>query len=474
MTRYAMALDTHACIGCLACTLACKVENGSPKGIWLAPVIGDEIGEGAAARRAYLPVLCNHCTDAPCLAACPTGAIGRRPDGIVLIDQDRCCGSGACVIACPYGAIHYYGERQQPLTPFDDAKLVHHQVGTAEKCTFCAPRLDRGLQPACVDACPTGARIFGDRDDPQSAVSRAFAADDAVKLGAPVDTKPNTRYLATGVRRAGGTDADIALALRPQTQWGGLHAVQFWLFALAGGVAVVSRIMPVSLGRFDLGAIMAAVLIAASGAFLVSHLGKPYRFAGAFRNWERSWISRGAIADGVLFVLALVLVFAPPGPVRGFGGALAILAGSLVAIYPAITMASMRSVPAWRGAILPLEAALDALLMGGSIMVALSGAPIRAFGALATLALVRAAFELRGQRPASPTLVLCMGMAALVGLLVFTGIVAPAAALPAAAILAVFALAGGLESKRAMLAAGQSPSPFGPAGEIRGVRRAAH
>lgn len=470
--RYAMALDTHACIGCLACTVACKVENGSPEGIWFAPVISHELGEFPDVRRAYLPLLCNHCSDAPCLKACPTGAITRRRDGIVLIDQDRCCGSGACVIACPYGAIHYYGERQAAKTPFDEVKLAGHQPGTAQKCTFCAPRLDRGLRPACIDVCPTGARIFGDLDDPQSAVAKAFAEPDAVALGAPVDTKPNTRYLARGVRHAGGTDADIALAFRPQTQWGTFNALQFWLFALAGGIAAASRFVPLRATAgghsWDLGAVLAVALLAAGGLLLLAHIGKPLKFANALRNWRSSWISRGAIADFFFLALGAFLAVSGPGPLRSVAEIAILPFAAVVVAYPALAMGALHSVPAWSRANLALKSAADALMAGCALAGLIGGWSVPLLGGLAAFALLRLALWRRGESATGHALT-SVGFAMALALL---ALAVPSLANLAGGVAGVLALESGLAWRLALLRSGQSPSPFGARGELAGKRHA--
>jgi molybdopterin-containing oxidoreductase family iron-sulfur binding subunit len=448
------------------------VENGSPEGIWLAPVISEEFGKFPDVRRAYLPLLCNHCTDAPCLKACPTGAIHRRADGIVLIDPNQCCGTGACVVACPYGAIHYYKKRQLPETPFEEVKLAAHQAGTAQKCTFCAPRLDRGLKPACIDVCPTGARIFGDLDDPQSSVSRAFAAPDAIPLGSPTDTKPNTRYLSRGVHHAGGTDADLALAFRPQTQWGGFHAVQFWLFGLAAGVVAASRLRTpfFALGdrRYDLGALLAIIFLSVGGLILIAHLGKPLRFALALRNWRTSWISRGAIADFVFLLLAALLIVAEPGSVRALSGVAVVLVGAIVAIYPALAMGAMRSVPAWHRGRLAPKFFLEALLMGIGALGVLGGWSPNTLACLAAVALLRLGISRRDSESSR----LVRPAAAVVLLLALIALGAPAAAVILGGIATVIALALGLASKVATIRAGESPSPFGPRGELRWKRHA--
>jgi Fe-S-cluster-containing dehydrogenase component len=196
MTRWAMVIDTARCIGCGACTIACKTENATPGDVWYAPVIEEEVGEYPEARMEFLPVLCNHCEDAPCIKACPTAALGRREDGIVLVEEDTCIGSRACMNACPYGALHFFegnageslggGRRTEQTVPDRGAK-ERYTPGTIQKCTFCVHRVDYGLEhgltpgldplatPACVVTCPAECRIFGDVEDPNSNVSHYLA-----------------------------------------------------------------------------------------------------------------------------------------------------------------------------------------------------------------------------------------------------------------------------------------------------------
>lgn len=176
MPRMSMLIDLTRCIGCDACTLACKQENGTPMDVFFARVINVEVGKYPDVKRLYIPVLCNHCDDAPCLKSCPNKAILRRGDGIVLVDQDRCRGTGACVSSCPYGNIILHREENDWYLPESERyekDFVKKRLKTnvARKCTYCAHRVDQGLDPACVVACPTTARIFGDLDDPESPVS---------------------------------------------------------------------------------------------------------------------------------------------------------------------------------------------------------------------------------------------------------------------------------------------------------------
>lgn len=190
--RWGMVIDTARCVGCHACTIACKAENESPADAFYAPVVEYEVGTYPDAQMEYLPVLCNHCEDAPCITACPSGALKRRDDGIVLADEDVCIGSRACMNACPYGALHLFagaegemladGSRTLP-TVQDRVARERHQIGTVSKCTYCAHRIDFGLEngltpgvdplatPACVVTCPAECRIFGDLEDDTSPIS---------------------------------------------------------------------------------------------------------------------------------------------------------------------------------------------------------------------------------------------------------------------------------------------------------------
>lgn len=201
-----MLIDLNRCIGCDACTVACKQENGTPVDVFFARVFNIECGRFPDVKRVYLPVLCYHCDDAPCLKSCPNKAIIRRQDGIVLIDQDRCRGTGACVSACPYGNIVLYDADRWYLNDDEpyESKYVKPRLKpkVARKCTYCAHRVDEGLDPACVVACPTTARIFGDLDDPESPVSKYIVQECArgrepFHLLPEAGTKPAGLYVGT-------------------------------------------------------------------------------------------------------------------------------------------------------------------------------------------------------------------------------------------------------------------------------------
>lgn len=149
-SSYVMLIDINSCSGCHACSVSCKAEHRAPLGSFRHTVQTLEKGTFPSPSRAFVPTLCQHCTNAPCLTACGVQAIQRTEEGIVRIDSEACIGSGTCVEACPYGAIY-----MSPIT------------NQAEKCDFCMDRLKEGEQPACVSTCPTDAIVFGKEDGPQ-------------------------------------------------------------------------------------------------------------------------------------------------------------------------------------------------------------------------------------------------------------------------------------------------------------------
>ncbi len=160
MPNYGFAIDLRRCIGCHACTIACKAEHQIPIGVnrcWVKTV---EKGTFPNTRRFFFPVLCNQCDDAPCITICPTRALFKRRDGIVDLHSDVCIGCRACMVACPY-----------------DQLFIDPNTHTAEKCNFCANRVENELLPSCVSVCPTECRIFGDLDDPTSEVARIAKAE---------------------------------------------------------------------------------------------------------------------------------------------------------------------------------------------------------------------------------------------------------------------------------------------------------
>ncbi|MCC7072201.1 MAG: 4Fe-4S dicluster domain-containing protein [Deltaproteobacteria bacterium] len=180
MARLSMLIDLRTCIGCHACSVACKAEFDVPLGTLRNTVKYVENGQAPQALRHFIPVLCNHCEDAPCTRVCPSRAVIRLDGGQVVIDKDRCRGKQECIEACPYGAI-----------------TLHPDSHKAQKCTLCVHRTEQGQAPACVEACPTKTRIFGDLDDPGSELARRLAATPTVAWREHDGTRPKVRYVDT-------------------------------------------------------------------------------------------------------------------------------------------------------------------------------------------------------------------------------------------------------------------------------------
>lgn len=212
MTRLGFVIDLERCVGCHGCAIACKVEHGTPRGVHWMRVLELEVGTYPDARRTFTPVRCNHCANAPCIEACPTGAIWKREDGIVLVNDQVCVGTMACLTACPYYVpVRYDGDGayfDDGPTPYEETKLARFQPGTAQKCTFCDHRIDEGRPPACVEACPADALNFGDLDDPSSAVRQKLIGRRHFRPREELGTDPSTYYLVgKGSRPSVGADA---------------------------------------------------------------------------------------------------------------------------------------------------------------------------------------------------------------------------------------------------------------------------
>lgn len=198
MTRLAMSIDLDTCIGCNACTIACKAEHGTQPGVFWGYVLQKEYGRTPDVTRLFLPVLCNHCEKPSCEEVCPTGATYKGEQGVVLVDYEKCIGCKTCMAACPYG-VRYYIEREEfyfqntPI-PYGIGELSGYEH-IVQKCDFCIDRLESAGEPKCVEVCPTSCRSFGDLDDEESEVSRAIAHQESFVLRPEVGTKPMVHYL---------------------------------------------------------------------------------------------------------------------------------------------------------------------------------------------------------------------------------------------------------------------------------------
>lgn len=197
--RYGMAVDLKRCIGCTGCSVVCKAENATPPGVLWLRVVKQESGTYPQVRRFSMPIQCMHCDEPPCLEVCPTGATFKHPNGIVDINADKCVGCRYCMMACPYDQRFFNdGEScyfEEGPTPYEEVGYRRHQEGVVSKCNFCLPRLNQGLEPACVANCMTKARTFGDLDDPNSEVSKLIRDRGGYQLYPELGTSPAVHYL---------------------------------------------------------------------------------------------------------------------------------------------------------------------------------------------------------------------------------------------------------------------------------------
>ncbi len=226
--RWGTVIDLAKCMRCHACIAACRIEHFLPLHVTWSKLIAYEVDEGGQVDVTTYPVRCNQCADAPCTHVCPTEASHQREDGIVVVDSDKCIGCRYCVIACPYQNRTFLSKDKNPgyfpgyeKTRFEKKgeKLYPHQVGTTEKCNFCAERLDagmaRGLQPgkdrdatpACVNVCQARALTFGDLDDPDRDVSILIRTYKGYHLRAEYGTDPSVYYIDY---RLGGSPSNKA------------------------------------------------------------------------------------------------------------------------------------------------------------------------------------------------------------------------------------------------------------------------
>ena len=271
--RYGFVIDQRKCIGCHACTVACKEENQVPLGVNRTWVKYIEKGVFPDTRRYFSVMRCNHCDNAPCVTICPTVALYRRPDGIVDFDGERCIGCKSCMQACPY-----------------DALYIDPETKTAAKCHYCAHRVESGLEPACVVVCPVQAIVPGDLDDPHSTIARLVASQQTQVRKPEQGTRPKLYYL--------GAEA-AALTPDMQERRGG------YLFSQVGSIP-----SPGQPNRPAAGAGLPAVTAATDGMDLLALARTVYDVAHPERPWGwkvAAYLWTKSIAAGAFLVASLGL-----------------------------------------------------------------------------------------------------------------------------------------------------------------------
>ncbi len=394
--QWGKVIDQTACIGCHACSTACKSENAVPLGVNRTYVKYVDVGTFPAARRAFQVTRCNQCDHPPCVAACPTSAMYRRPDGIVDFDKNVCIGCKACIAACPYDAI-----------------FINPEDHSAEKCNFCAHRLEAGLEPACVVVCPTEAILIGNLKNPESRVAK-FVNRDVVAVRRPEkETHPKLFY-----KGAHQTTLDPLAAQRPEggifmwseqgglphqvvsghpgeannvaaamlaydvphrAPWGWPVGLYVWTKAIAAGAYLVAAAL-VLLGMVDISStlwrwttpLVSAIFLAITFTVLIADLDHPERFYMVLtRPQWRSWLVRGGvILTGFSAVLGLHLLWSflgnsPPKALAAAGALLAIGSGT----YTAFLFAQAKARDLWQSPLLAPQHLVACVMAGGAALL---------------------------------------------------------------------------------------------------------
>ena len=392
--RYGFAIDQRTCIGCHACTVACKTEHEVPVGQFRTWVKYVDSGEFPDTTRSFGVMRCNHCTDAPCVKICPTQALFKRDDGIVDFDSDRCIGCKSCMQACPY-----------------DALYIDEDTHTAAKCNLCAHRVDNDLEPACVVVCPTHSIWVGDLDDPTSGIAKLVSTNQTAVRSPEQNTGPNVFYLgadravldplaapvedtyiwatpdAQRLETAGDLPGDPTTRARTTLNtahprpWGWRVTTYLWTKAVgAGALAVVAAAW---LLGYDLGALgdyvapaIGLAMAAVTGVLLVWDLKRPERFLYIFlkSNWT-SWLVWGAYALSAFSGVAVLWLAA--SVLDGGSGAidvlawLAIAAGVLTAGYTGFLFGQAEGRDLWQSPLLFWHLLAQAAMVGtGALLVA--------------------------------------------------------------------------------------------------------
>ena len=395
--NWAKVIDHTRCIGCHACTTACKSENLVPLSVTRTYVKHVDIGTFPQTRRAHQVTRCNQCAHAPCVTACPTTAMFKRADGIVDFDKSICIGCKACMAACPYDAI-----------------FINPEDHSAEKCNFCAHRIDQGLEPACVVVCPTQAILVGDLNDPVSYVAQIVNREPVTVRRPEKETLPKLFY--KGAHQA---TLDPLAARRPEAglfMWSQqqedsthvvsgnpsynnssaaallsydvAHAIPWdwrvslytWTKGVAAGAYLVAALLVLfGFMREDsqvwlwVAPVVSGIFLGVTGALLIWDLEHPDRFYLIFsRPQWRSWLVKGAFIIAAYSLVLLVHFLASWFGSRFLHLWLTIAGvplAVLTAVYTAYLFAQAKARDLWQNPLLPPHLLVQALLLGSAVLL---------------------------------------------------------------------------------------------------------
>jgi Fe-S-cluster-containing dehydrogenase component len=385
--QYGFVIDHRRCIGCHACTVACKAENDVPVGSFRTWVKYTEIGQFPRVRRHFAVLRCNHCSSAPCVTICPVTALAKRNDGIVDLDKDVCIGCKACMEACPY-----------------DALYLNEDTGSAEKCHYCAHRVDVGLEPACVTVCPEQAIVAGDLHDPDSKVARLAALPGAQVRRAEQRTGPNIYYVGSDPvslkpgsarepttwlwsdRRGAPPDwpedhdyhphAATTLDVHHPVPWGWKVSCYLVTKGLGAGAGMLAPFLALAFWP----EILALAFTSLTTLLLVADLKRPQRFLTILtRPNTRSWLVKGAwVLIGYSLLTGAVLLLRWLGE-DGLAAALRwpnVLFAAMTAGYTAFLFRQCEGRDLWqRTGHLLLHLLAQALLLGALALLPLQREP---------------------------------------------------------------------------------------------------
>lgn len=387
---YGFVIDNRRCIGCHACTVACKAEHEVPLGNFRTWVKYVEKGAFPDVRRYFTVLRCNHCREAPCVNICPTRALFHRKDGIVDFDSEHCIGCRSCMAACPY-----------------DALYIDASTQTAAKCNYCAHKVELGLEPACVTVCPEQAIIAGNLGDSQSAISRLVSLQQASVRKPEKGTKSRVFYVdgdSTSLTPGAAPKSSSYLwAQRPQAEietdfnlvpgsgaaqttydvshqkpWGFRVSLYLWTKSMAAGPILLSALLmllgyaraPVLLGR--VAPFAALVFTSLTILLLVGDLERPERFLKIlFHPNPRSWLVWGAYIIMIFCAIAFFWMVAGLLLVEGLFALVlwpGLIFATVAAGYSALLLAQARARDLWQSPLLFPHLLAQAFLAGSAVL----------------------------------------------------------------------------------------------------------